>query len=258
MSTPSPVTDIPENFLKERCNVEKFSASRAERLMNCSASGNLEVAIPNWTPPVEDPNADTAANRGTHMHELLAKLNELTAGEFVKFVQALNYIAELRSKRRFNVLIEQTEMATWLKDPVPTTADLVLYTADEMHIVDFKWGRIPVEVTDNEQLLYYAATYGKYAPKAKQITVHIVQPNAEIYEEWVIDTSTLLAFMVKGIQVQDNLLAGRVSFMPGDHCTFCPANPHSRAAKGSPLCPAMMQLLYPAPFDEDEILKEDS
>lgn len=234
-----------------------FSASRAERLMNCSASGNLEAAIPNWTPPAEDPNADTAANRGTQMHEMLAMLNALTAGEFVRFTKALLYIAEVRAKRRFNVLIEHTEMASWLKSPVPTTADLVLYTQDEIHIIDFKWGKIPVEVVDNDQLLYYAATYGKYAPKAKQVTVHIVQPNADIFEEWVIDTPTILDFMVKGIQVQDNLFAGQVDFMPGDHCTFCPANPRSRGAKGSPYCPAMMDLYYPAPFDEAAMLKDE-
>jgi hypothetical protein len=88
--------------------------------------------------------------------------------------------------------------------------------------------------------------------------MHIVQPRANIFESWTVDTLDLAAFMGKAVNVQNALFAGQLDFMPGDHCTFCPANPHSRAAKGSVMCPAMMQILYPAPFDEDELLKEDS
>ena len=238
--------------------MERFSASRAERLMNCTASGDLDSAIPGWTPPVEDPNADTAASRGTKMHELFAAVNELTPSEYRAFVNALSYVAELRSTRRFNVLIEQTEMADWLTNPVPTTADLVLYTQDELHILDFKWGRIPVQVVENEQLMYYAVTYSKYAPKAKDVVLHIVQPNANIFESWAVGTPELAAFMAKAMQTEDDLLNGQLTFLPGDHCTFCPANPRSRGAKGSPFCPPLMQMWYPAPFDEAALLEDES
>ena len=238
--------------------MERFSASKAERIMHCTASGDLHSAIPHWNPPIEDPNADTAASRGTQMHELFAKANELTPKEYIAFAKALLYVADLRVKRRFNVLIEQTENSDWLDHPVPTTADLVLYTMDEIHVIDFKWGRIPVEVVENEQLLYYAATYAKYAPKASEVTLHIVQPNADIFESWVVDTVDLASFMSEAIGVQADLLAGNLSFLPGNHCTFCPANPHSRGAKGSPMCPAMMQVLYPAPFDEAALLEDES
>ena len=50
------------------------------------------------------------------------------------------------------------------------------------------------------------------------------------------------------------MLAGDTTLVPNDHCTFCPANPHSRGDKGSPLCPPMMQKLYPFDVDEDAIL----
>jgi hypothetical protein len=243
---------------RREIEMEKFSASRAERIMNCSASGDLEHAIPNYAPPVIDPTATNAATRGTKMHELFAELVTLKSSELKAFVEAMAYVSILRSRRRFNVLSEQSEMADWLPRPVPTTADLVLYTQDEIHIVDFKWGKILVEVIDNEQLLYYAATYAKFAPKATSVTMHIVQPRANIFESWTVDTLDLAAFMGKAVNVQNALFAGQLDFMPGDHCTFCPANPHSRAAKGSVMCPAMMQILYPAPFDEDELLKEDS
>jgi hypothetical protein len=238
--------------------METFSASRAARIMSCSASGDLDNAIPHWQPPVEDPNADTAASRGTRMHEVLAEVETLSPREMAAFGKAIEYIAEVRASRRFTTLIEQHEVAVWLTQPAGTTADLVLYTQDEMHILDFKWGRIPVEVVDNRQLLYYAATYAKYAPKASEVVLHIVQPNADLFTSWVVDTVTLAEFMREAIAAQDSLLAGQLVFSPGDHCQFCPANPHSRAAKGTPMCPAMMQVLYPAPFDEAALLADES
>jgi Protein of unknown function (DUF2800) len=238
--------------------MERFSASKAARIMSCSASGNLEVAIPHWNPPTEDRNANTAANRGTHMHEILADITVLPPKEMAGFAKAIEYIAEVRSRRRFTTLIEQTETSDWLTQPEPTTADLVLFTQDEIHVLDFKWGKIPVEVVDNQQLLYYAATYAKYAPKAVEVVLHIVQPNAGLFTSWTVDTVTLADFMRQAIAAQDGLLAGNLAFLPGDHCTFCAANPHSRGAKGSPLCPAMMQMLYPAPFDEAALLEDES
>ena len=58
-------------------------------------------------------------------------------------------------------------VAEWLPSKPGTTADLVLYVADEIHVIDLKTGKIPVLVYDNQQLLFYAATYGHLAPKAK-------------------------------------------------------------------------------------------
>lgn len=225
--------------------------------MNCTASGALDIAIPNWAPPPEDPTADTAANRGTRMHELFAEVNALTAKQHMGFARSLLYVAELRKQRRFKLLIEQPMMAHWLDVPQSTTADLVLYTQDCMHIVDFKWGSIFVDVVGNEQLLFYAATYGPLAPRAKEVTLHIVQPNADAFDSWTVDTATIRKFMHDALTAERKLAKGHLSFSPGDHCQFCPANPHSRAAKGSPLCPAMMEMLYPAPFDEAELLKEE-
>ena len=56
------------------------------------------------------------------------------------------------------------------------------------------------------------------------------------------------------VAAQARVNAKDLTFGPSDYCGFCPAYPHSRSPKGTPLCPATMQLLYPSPFDEDEIL----
>ena len=153
-------------------------------------------------------------------------------------------------------MVEQTVEATWLGRPQPpkTTADLVLYTNDEIHVLDSKWGRIKVEAWENVQLLYYAASYGHLAPRAKGVKVHIMQPMIDNFDSWYIDSVRLKQFMADAIAADSAIQSGSVKFGPSDECKFCPANPHGRGAKGSPACPVMLNLLYPRVVDEDAIL----
>lgn len=231
----------------------RFSASNAARLMACPASANLDLAIPNWEPPVVDPTAG-AKGAGTIKHELLEQLMNLSAKDIDGFAKILRYIADLRATRRFKVMVEEKITATWLQSQPYTTPDLVLYTQDEIHVIDYKWGKIPVPVVDNEQLLFLAVTLAPLAPKAKGVRLHILQPPLDIFESWFADTNVLRAFMDEAIKAEQKVLKKDLTFGPSDHCKFCPANPHSRGDKGHPMCPAMMQILYPAPFDEAELL----
>lgn len=237
---------------------ERTSASSAGRHIACHASAHLELAIPNWIAPVEDPLADNAANRGTIMHRMFAETMGLKLSDLENFIAAQQYVAEVKSRRRFKQLIEETVDVTWLDPKIQTTADLVLYVKDEIHILDLKTGRIPVEVVGNSQLLYYAATYGDLAPNAKGVHLHIVQPWAGVMEEWFVDAAEVLDYMVEVQLAHYNIQKGSTQFGPGDHCTFCPANPRSRGAKGKPFCPALMDLWYPQVVDEQAILEEDA
>ena len=237
---------------------ERFSASSAARIMQCPGSANLEMAIPNWVPPIDDPKKFKAAPAGTRLHEVLAEVAELGAKEMKNFSRALDYISNVMALRRFTRYIEATWEAAWLDSKPQTTADLVLATKDELHIIDYKHGKIPVEVMGNKQLLFYGATYAELAPRAKGVTVHIVQPAADNMEKWYVTADELAEFMQDARDAETKVLQGSTLLHPGDACTFCPANPHSRGPKGRPKCPAMMKLLYPSVgLDEDEILKED-
>lgn len=237
--------------------MERFSASSASKHLHCHASANLEAAIPGFTRPISDPLANNAANRGTAMHDLFGQLMHLPVKDVENFSAALMYVAEVRSRRRFTALIEQEMEAEWLFMKPKTTADLVLYTQDEMHVLDLKTGKIPVYAVENDQLLYYAVTYGHLAPRAKGVTLHIVQPWAGVMQEWFADVARLEKFKQDAIDAEYKIMAGSTSFGPGDHCTFCVANPRSRAAKGKPSCPVLMQLYYPTTVDEAAILGED-
>ena len=237
---------------------EKFSASNAEKFINCHASANLDIAIPNWVPPEKDETADNAANRGTKMHNIFASVMALPLADQERMVAAIQYVGFYLNQRRWKKLIEVTEVADWLPSSPNTTADLVLYLNDELHIFDLKTGKILVDAINNVQMLHYAATYLKYAPNAKHVTMHIVQPWAEKSSAWRVDIADLFNWMLFAVEHDLQITAGDTTFMPGDHCQFCAANPRSRGAKGKPLCPAMMQLYYPEmPLNEAEILKED-
>jgi hypothetical protein len=232
---------------------KRFSASVAARLMSCSAAADLPAAIPNWVPPVID--STVAAQDGTDVHSIFEQVWEYGAKDLAAIAKTIDYVAQLRATRRFKVLIEKSMIAEWLTGKPETTADLVFYIQDEIHVIDTKWGKLKVEALRNPQLLYYAATYGALAPKAKGVHLHILQPRIDNMDHWFADTTEVGKFMADAQAAEARILAGDLTFGPSDHgCQFCPANPHTRGAKGKPFCPAMMSMLYPDKTDEDAIL----
>lgn len=246
--------------------MQRFSASSASKHMACHASANLELAIPGF---VEPPRVyGGAAQAGTDVHKVIEDLMAIryvTASRTAKFNASdmiaagkmLGYIGEVWSRRRFSTLNEAPGDTSWLQTQPKTTADLVFYTQDEIHVLDPKWGKVRVEVRNNKQLMFYAASFAHLAPKAKGVTVHIVQPRLDNMEEWFIPAHELATFMQEAKDAEAAILAGDTSMNPGDHCTFCPANPHSRGGKGSPSCPEMLNLLGYAPAVDESAMLAD-
>lgn len=239
---------------------ERLSASAAAKHLACHASANLELAIPGYQPPPRDGNT-AASIKGTNMHEILEHSAAYSAREMIGIAAAMSYVAELRlgshsaKRRNFKILTEAKGEGWWLKSKPPTTSDVVLWVADEMHVVDYKFGTIPVDAHDNAQGKYYSLAFLPLAPKAQGVTFHLVQPFANNIESVFFSRAELEQFKAETIAAEAAIAGGSLAFGPSDHCKFCPANPHSRGAKGSARCPAMMQLLYPRPpMDEDAVL----
>ena len=234
----------------------RFSASSADRLMTCPGSANLEEAIPGFVPPEKNENG--RKGQGKIIHDLMAQIGELPIRDVEKMLEAIQFLATLRRKRRFKLLIEEKMEAVWLSSKPSTTPDLVAYVQDEIHIVDWKTGGVEVEASENAQMMFYARTACHLAPKAKGVWLHIVQPWAPSgVSSWFCDTNRLAQFTADAIATDQKITAHDLTLVPSDACTFCPANPHSRGDKGSKMCPKMMQLLYPLDplaTDEDEIL----
>ena len=241
---------------------EKFSASRAGRLMICPGSANLPLSIPGWTPPVVDEEAG-AKGKGHRLHEVLAEISAYPAKDILNVAHCLQYMGEIRQRRRFKVAIEETRKAMWLTSEPETTVDLALWVQDELHIFDWKTGKIPVHAAHNPQLMFYGVTWADVAPKAPGIYFHIVQPwAAEVksgfngISSWYCDANVLLQFRNDAVEAEKKILNNSTQLQVSDHCMFCPAFPHSRSDKGRPLCPAAMKQLYPLAVDESEILND--
>ena len=235
--------------------MKRFSASSAAQLMACPGSANLELSIPGFVEPERDEDAGRKAV-GRDMHQVLEKAAKFKPKDMAGLAAAMLYVAELRQTRRFKILTEETVVADWLPSKPNTTADVVLYVQDELHIVDYKTGKIAVDAVENEQLMFYAMCYQHLAPRATGVTLHIVQPfSSEGNSVWFVSAARLAQFANDAIKTDEKILALDTTLGPSDHCTFCPANPHSRGDKGRPFCPVMMNLLYPkVDLDEDEIL----
>lgn len=238
----------------------KFSASQAEKFIGCHASADLETAIPGFVYPANDPKAqpvlpdnlgyivemidkvsrDTgsskAANRGTLLHAVVATLlvEFSTQGKMQMLVDLFDKLNELMQTRRFKMLVECVATLDWLANPADTTADLVLYTADELHVWDWKWGTMPVDPSAL-QLKIYGLAFQFLAPKAKGVTVHVGQPGN--YAALFFSNEQLEAARDLVIQHEAEVIAGDLSFNTGKQCEFCPASPWTRGAKGNISCP---------------------
>lgn len=239
---------------------KKLTASNAAQFSACPGSANLPAAIPGWIDPVI--TAEAASSKGEYIHSILAMAAGLPRQDMSRLIIALQYLEALRTQRNYKVLIEEKVEADWLPTPVHTTSDVVLYLQDELHIIDWKTGAIAVDAFDNDQLMFYAASYAYLAPKAKGAYLHIVQPWTKDWDDSVavvyVSAQDIEQFMQRMITASQRVNTGDLTLTPGDHCTFCPANPHVRGPKGSPSCPAMMAVLYPERVElQNQLLEEE-
>lgn len=173
---------------------------------------------------------------------------------------ALRYFATIKAGAGDDpeVWAETSVMATWLEKPVSTTPDIVVYSRSSriLWILDYKTGKIKVSPVDNDQLLYYATCYVQMllerGDRVDEVILAVAQPDN--FEHWAISLPFLGAWKKRAKQAEQKILQGSTKLVPGDKCTFCPANPHTRGDKGAPLCPVMLEMLYPTRIDELAIL----
>ena len=200
---------------------------------------------------------------------MLDWLSDLDKGEWLpprtlKYVsEALAYYSELRSRVAtasiyLEVRAEESLDCSWLPSRPKTTPDIVIAGDARLDVLDWKTGTVPVELEDNDQLYFYlVSALHAYYPggdlsRRLQLFIHVVQPGNMVYYE--VDYRRLMDWASRAVEADRAILSKDLTLQPGDHCTFCPANPHSRADKAAPWCPPMYQMLYPDKTNDDEIL----
>jgi len=172
-------------------------------------------------------------------------------GDVIVYIWAL-FVKHGMTRR---VYTELRMTATWLPSQPTTTADLVVVSDAGIDVVDYKTGTIFVSVDDNDQMNFYGWTaLLKLDPEQLyyEVGLHILQPGN--LTGTTVSVRNLRKWAEQALAADDAIAAKDLRLIPGDHCTFCPANPHSRGDKSVVKCPAKMSQLYPALIDEGEIL----
>ena len=240
----------------------RFGPSSAKRWVNCPASVRLQEEYAHILGPIEARKDKSAAEEGTQAHEALeeylrnAVIIDGTPPEMAEHVRWASDIVDSLDNEEKEVLVEHRVKLT---DDIWGTADCIIYTAErkwgrELDVIDFKYGRSPVDAEYNYQLgLYALAFLSETAERWERLSdwkvrLHILQPRCgrgeerRVHSVWEAPTEWLKLLKMDAIKSSGWVETAFPNL--GDHCDFCPA---------SGVCPAKAKEVI-ADFDAiDEI-----
>lgn len=161
---------------------------------------------------------DTMEYEGTTL-----EFSDLHADEIQK---GLDYIDEIPGR----LFIEKRlDLGRWMPGQFGTM-DVGIIGQKRVTIFDWKWGYIPVQAVDNDQMRIYALGFwDKYVrkqyPHIRKFRLIIWQPFAPGGGgEWDIDLDDLLDFGDQLIRIAKTTYRKDAPFVPGDkQCAYCPA-----------------------------------
>jgi len=240
-----------------------LGASGAKRWMACPPSAKLEDKVADTT--------SIHAETGTLAHELAEikvglKYSLLSARTYERKIKLITdnplydeamddytdrfvrdieeaYNSALALDPEAKIKLElKVEYKTWAKGGFGTS-DVVIWGANLLHIIDFKYGKgVLVSAIDNPQLKLYALGSTRHKDVAPDLSdeVHVKltinQPRKDHLETDQTTLSDLLIWAAEEVAPKAELAAkGQGIFQPGDHCTFCRIKPVCRAYNNNQL-----------------------
>lgn len=140
------------------------------------------------------------------------------------------------------------------------TSDCIILCGNDMHIIDFKYGRgVPVSSEDNPQLKLYALGAAREYDvlyDIRNVTLHIVQPRTEDgNSSWSLSREALEEWGRNIMPTAKLAWEGRGEFSCGDHCRFCKAKATCRARAEHILSEAEFSAVPPELLSDDELGK---
>lgn len=227
-----------------------YGGSTAERTLACPGWVKKSEGIPRRP-------AGQAAIDGSMHHEVMEKCqrDDVTPGEclglsyregdvirvFTVDDLPLSEIAYAATNRLLDELdIDQIEVEPFVQlEPgvAGGSIDLLGLSADgkTLLVLDYKFGRVKVEVENNNQLKFYTISAefdNKTADMFKnveRVVFAVIQPQASPdAHTWVWDAPDFAAFEK---EVRDAMAS--VEINPGPHCNWCPAEPYCAAKRSS-------------------------
>jgi hypothetical protein len=253
----------------------RFGGSIAARILGCPASVRRVEEVPEYLR-----RSSAYAERGTALHASMVLLLDNDPPSLESFAgktfngyiitsddveialrPAYAYAAALIDTPGAEYYLEQRVKFPSIDDPFGT-ADLIVRTGSTIHLIDFKFGALPVralypdgaEDILNAQLMFYAAAARHSLPAffadVKNIVLVIVQPaSIELDAEPISSAEITHAELDEFVAVYRAACIEALSDAPrlqrGTWCRFCPARP---------VCPAhtapllnLAQLVLPTP-----------
>jgi hypothetical protein len=204
--------------------------------MTCPGSVRLEALMP-YEP------AGEAAALGTALHELSERIlrgeqiddPDIPADHIEMAQSYANYVNGISEKPRKKLI--EVNLDAGLKSLHPSlggTADAVVVEGNHLHIIDAKFGRVPVEAENNKQLMTYAlgAMRQLNAPDTIECTMHIFQPRAG-HSKWTVSGEDLIYHGEELKRYAEWALSPDAPTFPSpDACKYC---------KAKTICPSMRQ-----------------
>lgn len=229
-----------------------LSASAAKRWINCPPSVRLTENMPD--------TASEFAAEGTLAHalaelklrrkfEVMPKSKYTKAFDTIKadplytpemdsytdeYLDYILTIAHRYDKTKPYVVIEKQLNYSHIAKDGFGTSDCVLLCKNDLHIIDFKYGKgVPVSAEDNPQLKLYAlgavAEYS-FLYNIENVFLHIIQPRVpDGMSSWEISAADLAAWGESIKPIAEQAYNGEGEFKCGDWCRFCKAKATCRA-----------------------------
>lgn len=203
----------------------RFGASASHRWMRCPGSVQTTVGLPNPSSP--------AAAEGTMLHEIAACELTNTPHEYDVTDEQREVVSFYTNFVRGNIR-EDSKVYIEQKFKLPHhpefwgTADAIVVTGNELHVMDLKAGRgVAVEADYNgrinPQLGFYALgaceSVGQY--KWDKITISIVQPRLGGVKSRDVTTLELKELADELIAAAALAEGDNPPFAAGSHCKFC-------------------------------------
>ena len=218
-------------------------ASSAARWLECPPSARLNAAA--------DEQDSSYAAEGTLAHSMCevkltgytvaipkrttnAKLNKLRKDPLYQpemdgyTEEYLDYIKKIALSFSGPAMIrveERVDFSSYAPEGFGTADCLILF-GDELHVVDFKYGKgIKVDAEENPQLRLYALgaleRFG-FIYNISKVVLHIVQPRLDNFSAWETTAAELRKWGSDVVRPRAALAyEGKGEFRSGEHCRFC-------------------------------------